>query len=68
MAQIYKVPLVLTPQPRGVFSVTSPILPELVAEGETVEEAPENVKDALEAVVEIYQDLGRPMPPNLQRA
>ena len=54
----YKIPLLLSPQPDGGFTVTSPALPELVTEGETAEEALENVKDALAAVVEIYEDLG----------
>ncbi len=58
----YKIPLVLTPQPEGGYTVTSPMLPELVTEGDTVEEALDNVKDALAAVVETYQDLGRPLP------
>ena len=59
---LYKVPLVLTPQPEGGFTVTSPVLPELVTEGDTAEEAIDNVRDALSAVVEIYEDLGRPFP------
>jgi antitoxin HicB len=67
MANVYKVPLVLTPQPEGGFTVTSPVLPELVSEGDTIEEALENVKDALKAVVETYEDLGRPLPPNLHQ-
>jgi antitoxin HicB len=58
----YKIPLVLTPQPEGGFTVTSPLLPELVTEGDTAEEAIENVKDALAAVVEIYEESGRPLP------
>jgi antitoxin HicB len=41
-------------------------LPELVTEGDTVEEALENVKDALAAVVEVYQDLGRSLPSDTQ--
>ena len=62
----YKIPLVLTPQPEGGFTVTSPLLPELVTEGDTAQEALENVKDALAAVVEIYSDLGRSLPPSAQ--
>ncbi len=58
----YKIPLVLTPQPEGGYTVTSPILPELLTEGDTLDEALENVKDALAAVVETYQDLGRSLP------
>jgi len=62
----YKIPLVLAPQPEGGYTVTSPILPELVTEGDTVEEALDNVKDALAAVVEIYQDSGRTLPQDTQ--
>lgn len=60
----YKIPLVLTPQPEGGYTVTSPLVPELVTEGDTVEQAMENVKDALAAVIETYDDLGRPFPQN----
>ena len=60
----YKIPLVLTPQPEGGYTVTSPLLPELVTEGDTVEEALANVRDALAAVIETYEDLGRRLPLN----
>lgn len=56
------VPLVLTPQPEGGFTVTSPLLPELVTEGDTAEDALANVSDALAAVIEIYEDLQKPLP------
>ncbi len=62
----YKIPLLLEPQPEGGYTVTSPLLPELVTEGDTVDEAMSNVKDALAAVVEAYQDLGRSLPKNAQ--
>ena len=58
----YKFPLVLTPQPEGGYTVTSPALPELITEGDTIEEAVANVQDAVGAVVEAYQDLGRSLP------
>jgi antitoxin HicB len=58
----YKIPLILAPQPEGGYTVTSPILPELVTEGDSVEEALNNVRDALAAVIEIYQDAGRSLP------
>jgi len=60
----YKIPLILVPQPEGGYTVTSPLLPELVTEGDTIDEAMANVKDALAAVVEAYRDLGRPLPQN----
>ena len=59
---IRRVPLVFTPQPEGGFTVTSPVLPELVTEGDTLEEAFANVRDALAAVLELYSDEGRPLP------
>lgn len=64
----YKIPLILAPQPEGGYTVTSPMLPELLTEGDSVEEALENVKDAWAAVVELYQDLGRQLPRNAELA
>jgi len=62
----YKIPLLLTPQPEGGYTVTSPVLPELVTEGDSADEALENVADALAAVIEAYAELGRPLPKNVQ--
>ena len=56
---LYRVPLVFTPQPEGGYTVTSPLLPELITEGDTLEEANANVADALAAVAELYSDMGR---------
>ena len=64
---MYKVPLLLSPQPEGGFTVTSPVLPELITEGDTAEEAMGNVRDALAAVIELYEDLGRSLPPGLKQ-
>ena len=60
-----KIPLVLEPQPEGGYTVTSPLLPELITEGDTLAEALANVEDAFGAVVEIYRDRGRPLPSSL---
>lgn len=62
MATLLKIPLVMRPQPEGGFTVTSPVLPELVTEGDTVEEALQHVHDALRAVIEIYEDTERALP------
>lgn len=61
---VYKLPLLLEPQPEGGFTVTSPLLTEFITEGDTMDEALANVRDALAAVVEIYEDFGRDFPPN----
>ena len=60
----YIVPLVMTPQPEGGYTVTSPLLPELITEGISIRDATENVKDALAAVIELYEELGRSLPQN----
>lgn len=60
-----KIPLVLDPQPEGGYTVTSPLLPELVTEGDTIAEALANAEDAFAAVVEIYEDRGCPLPSSI---
>ncbi len=62
MENIYKLPLVLSPQPEGGWTITCPILPGLITEADTVDEISENVTDALEALIEGYEDLGQPLP------
>ena len=43
MPHVYRVPLVLAPQEEGGYTVTSPALPGLVTEGDSLEQALENV-------------------------
>jgi antitoxin HicB len=43
----------------GGFTVTSPVLPELITQGDTLEEAHANVQDAFAAVAELYAEHGR---------
>ena len=57
-----EIPLTLAPQPEGGFTVTSPLIAELVTEGDTLELALENAKDALVAVIELYEDTCRELP------
>ena len=59
---IVKIPLILDPQPEGGYTVTSPVLPELITEGDTLAEAQTNAGDAFAAVAEIYEDGGRAPP------
>ncbi len=63
---LYKLPVVLEPQPEGGYTITCPILPELISEADSLEEVAANVADALAAVIEIYEDTGRPLPAILQ--
>ncbi|APB33608.1 hypothetical protein GlitD10_1287, partial [Gloeomargarita lithophora Alchichica-D10] len=41
------------PQIEGGFTVTSPLLPELITEGDSIEEVLENAKDAFTTVLEL---------------
>lgn len=68
METTYKLPLVLAPQPEGGFTVTCPLLPELITEGDTVREALQNANDALSALIEAFEDVHRPLPPVLRAA
>ena len=62
---IARIPLILDPQPEGGYTVTSPLLPELITEGDTVSEALANAEDAFAAVVEIYEDRGHSLPASI---
>lgn len=62
---IYKLPLVLEPQPEGGYTITCPVLPELITEADSMDQVNVNVADALTAIIEAYEDLGRPLPPVL---
>jgi len=41
-------------------------LPNLITEADTLKEVIPNVTDALTALIEAYQDLGKPLPAVLQ--
>ena len=54
-----RLPLVLEPQPEGGYTVTSPLVPELITEGDTLDEVMANVLEAWQVVLDIYHDDGR---------
>ena len=63
---IARFPLILEPQPEGGYTVTSPLLPELITEGDTISECLVNVEDTFAVVLEIYEDERRPLPPEIR--
>lgn len=67
MQAIYKLPFLLEPQLEGGFTVTCPLLPELITEGDTVKEALANASDALTAIIEAYEDLVGSLPSALKQ-
>ncbi len=66
MENIYKLPLILEPQPEGGYTITCPLIPNLITEADNLEEVIPNVSDALAALIETYEDLNQPLPPALQ--
>jgi antitoxin HicB len=54
----YKLPLVFEPQPEGGYTLTYPVLPELITEGNTIAK--------VLAIIEAHQNLGRALPPVLR--
>ena len=66
MKSIYKLPLILEPQPEGGYTITCPLLPSLITEADTLEDIMPNVSDALSAIIEAHHDLNKPLPSILQ--
>jgi len=55
--------VLLQPDPEeGGYTVTVPALPGCVTEGDTLEEALENAKDAIETLLAYLEEQGRPIP------
>jgi predicted RNase H-like HicB family nuclease len=52
----------LEPQKEGGYTVTVPALPGCISEGETMEEALENIKDAIEGYLKVLAKHRRPIP------
>ena len=66
MKTMMKIPLVLNPQKEGGWTITSPLVPELVTEIDALDDLDSCVHDALAAVIELYQDMGKQFPANLR--
>jgi antitoxin HicB len=47
--------------------VTSPALPEPITEGDTLQDTLAHVPDAVVAVLDLYEDLSRPVPAHLRQ-
>ncbi|HAM88522.1 MAG: hypothetical protein US83_C0014G0011 [Candidatus Falkowbacteria bacterium GW2011_GWC2_38_22] len=52
----------LKPQKEGGYTVTVPVLPGCISEGDTMEEALENIKDAVEGYISIMVKKGKKVP------
>ena len=54
--------VILEPNEFGGYTVTVPILPGCISEGDTREEALANIKEAIELYLESLQADGEPIP------
>ena len=54
--------VILHPDETGGYWVEVPALPGCASQGETVEEALDNVKDAIELYVDVLREDGAPIP------
>ncbi len=62
----YSYTVLFEPAEEGGYVVTCPALPGLVTEGETLEEAREMAKDAIQAYLGSLRKDGLPIPPDKQ--
>jgi predicted RNase H-like HicB family nuclease len=61
-----EVPLFLEELPDGGFVVRSPILPELAAQGKTREDALKTAEADIAALLNRYEEQGKPLPPQFR--
>jgi predicted RNase H-like HicB family nuclease len=54
--------IVRRPEPEGGFSVLVPELPSVATQGETIEEATEMAKEAIDAYLEVMHEDGLAIP------
>ena len=57
-----KLPVKLSKEPEGGYTVTFPDIPEAITCGESIEDALYHAKDALESAMDFYLDDKRPVP------
>ena len=55
-------PVVLLPQPEGGYFVQCPTLPGCYSQGDTVEEALANIKEAIELALDDLTEQGQTVP------
>jgi antitoxin HicB len=54
--------VILEPNELGGYTVTAPLLPGCISEGDTRDEALANIKEAIELYIESLQADGEPIP------
>lgn len=60
----YAYTVVIEPDEDGVLIVTCPALPGCSSYGHTVDEAVENIREAIALTIEVLRERGEPIPPD----
>jgi len=61
-----KYAVVIHPEPEGGYWGEVPALPGCYSQGETIDELLANMREAIEGVVEVMREEGRPPEPEVQ--
>ena len=62
--RVYDFKVLLEPdEEAGGFVVVCPSLPGCYSEGDTIEEALANIKEAIEGILEVRREMNNPVPP-----
>ena len=64
MPKVLSYKVVLEPAEEGGYTVYVPSLPGCISEGDTYQEALENIKEAIEGWIEVSQEFGDEIPPS----
>jgi len=60
--------VIIEPDEMGGYTVSCPSLPGCHSQGETIDEALKNIREAIELYIEVLEEDGLPIPPdNLER-
>jgi predicted RNase H-like HicB family nuclease len=54
--------VILIPDPEGGFTIEVPSLPGCVSEGDTLEEALANIREAIDLYEDVLREDGKPIP------
>lgn len=60
--QSFKFNVIFTPQEEGGYTAEVPDLPGCISEGDTLEEAKENIEEAISLYLESLEERGVPLP------
>ncbi|MBC7080592.1 MAG: type II toxin-antitoxin system HicB family antitoxin [Methanothrix sp.] len=64
MAKVFSYKVVLEPAEEGGYTVYVPSLPGCISEGDTYQEALQNIREAIAGWIEVSKEFGDEIPPS----